>query len=93
MITIIAQERWYATLPKSLISITTPKGVTLTIKKFPVEKVFRNDWVDNPKVKALILSIYGRILEAKCSQIQMTADEIKLFAMYSDKQNNLSKIL
>lgn len=92
-ITVTASQKWYSTLPKSSMSIITPSGVLLTIKKFNSKGSLKNDWVDNPKVGELIWSLYVRITESINNEIQVTEQEINLFAMYSNKQEHLSKIL
>ena len=85
------RESWYGSLETAYIDITTPKGTSLRIDKWPPAKL-KNKWTENETVAKLVWDIYGRCCEEQKKSgkynniIHLTKAEIMLIKDYSDRQ-------
>lgn len=90
-------ENWYGSLERAHITLTTPKGTSLRIDKWP-RRVDKNKWDATEEGRKFVWDIYGRIYTGAFETavyhgvIQMTKEEVELWKSYSDKQHlNLVK--
>lgn len=88
---------WMSSLERAYVEITTPKGTTLTIKKWPMYG-YTNKWPDEP-INSQIYELVWRVVDAlgNGKTIDLTKDEVLLWHKYSDLQHvsyeNLAKAL
>lgn len=76
-------DNWMASLEYAYLSITTPKGTTLRIDKWPPASL-KNKWDENEETKQLVWKIYG---QASTGWIELTKSEVLLLKEYSNLQD------
>jgi predicted RNA-binding Zn-ribbon protein involved in translation (DUF1610 family) len=85
------EERWYTSLEGAWLSITTPKGTTLTIWKLP-KAYYENKW-DSGEGKTPISILVWKVYNSHQSgTIELTKEEVLLWKSFSDKQDKFTFI-
>jgi hypothetical protein len=87
------RENWYGSLERAFITLTTPKGNSLTIDKWPNHSL-KNKWDATKEGSEFVWGIYNRIYPGGINDepkmdgtIEMTKEEVLIWKSYSNQQD------